>query len=64
MAKMNREGYDQGNMSPKVESYQRPSGSLAGNQPGKTVDYIARQNAMVNKEASDVRKQDYKGRYQ
>ena len=61
---MDKEGYNQGSMSPKVESFQRPESSFAGMQPGKTVDYIPRQNAMVNKESAMVKKQDYKGRYQ
>ena len=64
MAKMSKEGYNQGSMSPKVESFQKPESNYAGSQPGKTTEYISRQNAMGSKESSMVKKQDYKGRYQ
>jgi len=57
-------GYDQGAMSPKVENYQRPSSAFAESQPGRTVDYIARQDKKIGAEASQVKRQDYKGRYQ
>lgn len=60
---MNKAGYDQGSMAPKVDSYQRPSSAFAEMQPGKTTEYVARQDRMINAEASQVKRQDYKGRY-
>lgn len=60
---MAREGYDQGDMSPKVESYQKPESSFAEGQFGTTTEYIARQDKFVEKEAKGLKGQAYKGRY-
>jgi hypothetical protein len=61
--KMAKAGYDQGDMSPKVESYQRPEASFAEGQFGTTTEYIERQDRFIDKEAKEIRKQGYKGRY-
>lgn len=60
---MSRKGYDQGDMNPVVSDYQKPVSSFAESQFGTTTEYISRQDKHVNKAASDVRKQAYKGRY-
>lgn len=56
-------GNEPGNMSPKVEDYQAKGASYAEHQPGKTTEYISRTNHRIDKQASDVKKQAYKGRY-
>lgn len=63
MPKLGYKGKDQGNMSPVVDSYQKPDSTFAGMQMGKTDEYISRHNAFEGKESSMVKKQDYKGRY-
>lgn len=63
MGDMNKKGYNQGDMSPKVEDYQKPMSSYSQSQPGDTTNYISRQNSMVTGEASQIKKQNYKGRY-
>lgn len=61
--KMSKAGYTQGDMSPKVENYQRPSSNYSQEGFSKTTDYIERNDAYVAREAGEVRKQAYKGRY-
>lgn len=56
-------GKEQGNMSPKVESYQRPESAFSQKQFGTTTEYIARQDKHQGKQASDIKKQAYQGRY-
>lgn len=64
MPNMGKKGVDQGNMSPVVESYQKPDSSYSQNQPGMTTQYISRKDSQENREASGIKKQSYKGRYQ
>lgn len=61
--KMAKAGYDQGNMSPKVDSYQRPESNFSQTGFTRTTEYIERQDAFVAREASEIKKQAYKGRY-
>ena len=61
--KMSRAGYVQGDMSPKVEDYQKPTSDFSQEGFSKTLDYIERQDAYQRKEAKDINKQGYKGRY-
>lgn len=63
MPNLGKKGYDQGNMAPKVEDYQKPDAAFSQKQPGKTTEYIARQDRQQKEAASDVNKQAYKGRY-
>ena len=56
-------GNKQGDMSPKVEDYQRPLSSYSQEGFSKTTQYIERQNAHKAAEASKVKSQAYKGRY-
>lgn len=61
--KMSRAGYDQGNMAPHVEDYQRPHGDFAEAGFSKTLEYIERQDKFQKHEAKEIKKQAYKGRY-
>jgi hypothetical protein len=60
---MNKMGYHQGDMSPKVEDYQRPEGDFSQSGFSKTTEYIERQDKHQKMMAHDVRKQSYSGRY-
>ena len=60
---MGKAGYDQGNMNPKVEDYQRPMSNYSQEGFSKTTQYVERQNAIQAKAAHDIEKQAYKGRY-
>jgi hypothetical protein len=60
---MDKYSKEQGNMSPTVEDYQRPVSNYSQEGFSKTTEYVERNNAYVGKEAAEVRKQAYKGRY-
>jgi hypothetical protein len=60
---MSHKGHDQGNMNPMVEDYQRPVANFAEHQFGKTLEYIERHDKFEGKEAKDIEKQAYQGRY-
>lgn len=60
---MAKAGYAQGDMAPKVDDYQRPSSNYSQEGFNKTTEYIERQDKFVAREASEIRKQAYKGRY-
>lgn len=60
---MNKKGYVQGEMSPHVEDYQKPHSNYAEQGFSKTLEYIERQDAFQTKEAGELKKQAYKGRY-
>lgn len=64
MKGMEKKGYMQGDMNPTVSDYQRPNSSFAESQFGTTTEYVARQDKQINRAASDIRKQSYKGRYE
>jgi hypothetical protein len=61
--KMAKAGYAQGDMSPKVEDYQRPGSVYSQEGFNKTTEYIERHNKYETKEASEIKKQAYQGRY-
>lgn len=61
--KMSKAGYVQGDMSPRVEDYQKPAKDFSQEGFSKTLDYVERQDAFQGKEAASMRKQAYKGRY-
>lgn len=63
MSKMAKKGYVQGDMSPVVEDYQKPMSEYSQAYMNKTTQYIERHNRYESKEASDVKKQAYQGRY-
>lgn len=56
-------GEEMGDMKPAVHDMQTPERAYSQRDFSKTTDYIGRQNRRVEKEASEIRKQDYKGRY-
>jgi hypothetical protein len=61
--KMAKAGVHQGDMSPHVEDYQKPESDFAERGFSKTLEYIERQDRFQKKEASEVKKQAYMGRY-
>lgn len=61
--KMSRKGYEQGDMRPTVESYQKPEKDFAERGFNKTTEYIERQDRMQSGMAKDLEKQSYNGRY-
>ena len=56
-------GKNQGDMSPKVEDYQRPESNYSQSGFSKTTDYIARKDAQQSKWAGKVKSNSYEGRY-
>lgn len=60
---MNHKGYVQGDMEPHVVDYQKPSKDYSQEGFSKTTEYMERQDAFQGKEAKEVEKQAYKGRY-
>lgn len=61
--KMGKAGYTQGDMSPKIEDFQRPQAVYSQKDFNKTTEYIERHNKTEEKEARGIEKQAYKGRY-
>jgi hypothetical protein len=61
--KMSKRGYEQGDMKPTVESYQKPEKGFSQKDENKTTEYIERQDRRQDEMAKDVNKQAYKGRY-
>ena len=61
--KMSKAGYDQGDMKPKVESYQKPEKDFAERGFSKTTEYMERQDKFQAKESKGIKKQGYMGRY-
>lgn len=61
--KMAKAGYTQGDMSPKVEDYQRPASNYSQEGFSKTLDYVSRQDETVAKQCSKIKSQGYQGRY-
>lgn len=60
---MSKAGYVNGDMSPKVKDYQKPMSDFSQSGFSKTLEYVERHDRFDGKEASAIRKQDYKGRY-
>ncbi len=61
--KMSKAGYTQGDMSPHVESYQKPEKDFAERGFSKTTEYIERQDGFQGKMEKGLSKQSYQGRY-
>ncbi len=61
--KMAKKGYAQGDMSPVVDDMSYKSSMFSQRGFSKTTEYIERQDAHQNAPASDINKQEYKGRY-
>ena len=64
MAKnMAKEGYVQGDMKAVTEDIQKPDSNFSQRGFSKTLEYTERHDAFDGKEAKEIEKQDYKGRY-
>lgn len=61
--RMNKKGYVQGDMSSHVEDYQKPMSDYSQEGFSKTTEYVERQDAFQKREATDIKRQGYKGRY-
>jgi len=59
-----KKDYMKSDMNAEIKDYQAPNKAYSQSFDGSTLDYVSRQDKMVDKEASMIRKQDYKGRYQ
>jgi len=46
-----------------VKDYQPSNSEFAGKEMGKANEYVSRKEREMKKEASQLRKQEYKGRY-
>lgn len=57
------QGNKNGDMSVKVKDYQPGQKQFAGSMMGKTNEYMSRTDATMNKAASKIKSQAYKGRY-
>lgn len=60
---MNKKGYVQGDMSPHVEDYQKPHSDYSQEGFSKTLEYVERQDHFQAKEAKQIKRQGYQGRY-
>jgi hypothetical protein len=60
---MSHRGYEQGDMKPTVESYQKPEKDFSQRGFNKTIEYVERQDKRQGDMAKDVNKQAYQGRY-
>ncbi len=60
---MAKKGYSQGDMSPDVKDYQPKASEYFMKDANKTTEYISRKDAQMSKQASGIKKQEYKGRY-
>lgn len=60
---MGHKGYVQGDMSPKVENYEKPMSDFAESGFSKTLEYVERQDKQQKMAAHDIKKQHYQGRY-
>ncbi len=63
MSKMSKKGSNQGDMNPMVSDYQPKSSAYFMKDMNKTTEYVSRRDKIESKQASGVKKQEYKGRY-
>lgn len=61
--KMARAGYEQGDMKPHVEDYQKSERDFPERGFSKTTEYIERQDRRQSEMSKDIDKQGYQGRY-
>ncbi len=61
--KMDMKGYNQGDMSPMVESFQKPESCYSQKYDQSPTKYKERQDRLQMGEGSKLKKQDFKGRY-
>ena len=60
---MGKKGYVNGDMAPHVEDYQKPEHDFSQRGFSKTDEYIERRDAFESREAKEIEKQAYHGRY-
>lgn len=60
---MSREGYRQGDMTPRVTDFQKPDSDYSQSGFSKTDEYIERQDRFQSRESAEIKKQGYIGRY-
>ena len=60
---MSKEGYRQGDMTPRVTDFQKPDRDFSQTGFSKTDEYIERQDRFQAREADEIKKQGYIGRY-
>jgi hypothetical protein len=63
MGKMKNFENMKADMTPHVDDYQQPNSTFSQSQFGNTLEYIERKDKHLNENASDIKRQDYKGRY-
>jgi len=56
-------GHNQGDMSPSVKDYQKPTDDFSQEGFSKTLDYIERQDKRQSGMSKGINKQSYVGRY-
>ncbi len=56
-------GYKQGNMMPKVDDYSKPEACYAQRFDQAPLNYVERNNYLQKHEASKLRSEAHKGRY-
>lgn len=61
--KVSKEKYMSGRMESQTDDYQKPMKDYSQAGFSKTVEYIERQDAFQAREANEIERQDYKGRY-
>jgi hypothetical protein len=61
--KMAKAGYTQGDMSPKIDDFQKPMDCFPESGFSKTTEYVERQDKFQHEMSKDIKKQQYKGRY-
>ena len=63
MGKLNNFEDMKNDMQPRMDDYQQPNSTFSQAGFGTTLDYIGRKDKHLNENASDIKRQDYKGRY-
>lgn len=56
-------GLNQGDMSPSIKDYQKPTRDFSQEGFSKTLEYIERQDKFQGTESTTIEKQAYHGRY-
>lgn len=63
MKDLSKAGYNQGDMSARVEDMQRPMDSFSQRDANQTTRYVERHDRQDKMDVKDLNKQAYKGRY-
>ena len=57
-------GNNPGDMSPEVKDYQPSKSEFAGKEFGKANEYMERTDKRMSKDAGEIRRKAFKGRYE